>query len=81
MALKSTQLSGLSKDEEGDLKGSFLSALIYRKSLAKHLTQKIEAKREKASLESFIVEGDFAVKMAWAMGYEKAQRELLNLIE
>ena len=35
----------------------------------------------KNNSEKFILEGDYAQKMAWAMGYERAQQEFITLME
>lgn len=81
MTLLLSQLDGLDKGEEEDLKGSFLQALIFRMSIIKVLRNKISNKRKKSNSENFISEGDFAVKMAWTMGYEKAQEEFITLMD
>ena len=79
--MKVSLLKGLDKQGKTDLAVSFKQALVYRRALIRNLTHKINEQRNKSSSEKFILEGDFAVKMAWAMGYEKAQRESIALME
>lgn len=79
--MKVSLLKGLDAQGKTDVKVSFKQALVYRKALVRNLWHKISEQRNKSSGEKFLLEGDFAVKMAWAMGYEKAQREFISLLE
>lgn len=80
MGMSSSLLSGLNSDQEVDIKMSYKQALVFRKAMVKHLTHKIDIKRKKSCSEDFHKDGDFALKMADTMGYERAQREFINTL-
>ena len=79
--MKQSLFKGLDEQGKMDLKGSFLSALLFRKAIIRTLKIKINEQRKKNSSEKFILEGDFAQKMAWNMGYEKAQEEFIAFMK
>lgn len=79
--MKVSLFKGLDEQGTMDLKGSFLSALLFRKAIVKVLTNKINDQRIKSRKEKFILEGNYAQKMAWAMGYEQAQEEFIAFMK
>ncbi len=79
--MKQSLYKGLDEQGKVDVKSAFLSCLPFRKQLIKVLNDKIEVKRKKMVKESLHeVEGSWALKMADSMGYERAQREFIELL-
>ena len=80
--MKTSLSNGLDKEGKVDVRSAFLSCLPFRKQVVKVLKGKIEAKRKKLCKESLHdEEGNWALKMADSMGYERAQREFIQLME
>lgn len=79
--MKVSLCKGLDKQGEIDVKVSFKQGLVFRKALVRNLLHKISEQRKKTRSEKFILEGDFAIRMAWNMGYEKAQEEFIALMQ
>lgn len=79
--MKVSLTKGLDEQQVLDLKGSFTAALQFRKAVIRHIERKINERRKKSSNEDFILEGDFAQRMAWDMGYERAQRDHMELMK
>ena len=71
-------------DEQGavDVRAAFLSSLPMRKQLISILYDRIEsARKNNCKKESYKDIGDWGLKMADSMGYERSQRELIALLE
>ena len=79
--MKLSLYKGLDDQGKADVKSAFLSGLPFRKQLVTVLYDKIEVKRKKMAKESLHDEGgDWALKMADAMGYERSMREFIDLL-
>ena len=79
--MKQSLYKGLDAQGKADVKSAFLSCLPFRKQLTKVLIDKIEVKRRKMVRENILAEeGSWALKMADSMGYERAQREFIELL-
>lgn len=79
--MKLSLLQNLDKKTSDEIKGAFASALPFRKAVVSNLRNKITQERKKTHKENFFLEGDFAQKMAYSLGYEKAQEEFIALME
>ena len=79
--MKASLTKGLDKEDAERVKASFLQGLWFRKALVKNLRNKIEAWRKTSRSQTFILEGDFAQRVAWGMGYETAYEELIALLQ
>ena len=78
--MKASLIHGLAKDAQQDVRGAFLAALPFRKQIIKILEHKIDEKRKKMCREETIQTANWDVEMAYYLGYEKAQRELISLM-
>ena len=79
--MKVSLTKGLDKEAAQDVRATFLSSLPFRKACIKNINSKIEAKRKRICSEGIHNEqGDFALKAADNMGYERAQREFIELL-
>ena len=80
--MKASLYKGLDEQGKVDVRSAFLSALPLRKQLIKIFNDKIEVKRKKMVKESeFDKVGRWDLKMADSMGYERAMRDFISLLE
>lgn len=78
--MKTSLSKGLDAEGKRDVEAAFIAALPFRKQLVSVLEHKIEEKRKKMTKESTYEEpGDWSLKMADQMGYERALREVISL--
>ena len=78
--MKLSLMSGLDEGLEDELKSSFIQAKLYRMQLTASLERKIEASRKESCKKDFILQGDFAQRMADMIGYERGLREMIGLL-
>lgn len=79
--MKSSWLKGLDKDAEKEMRMAFTSSLILRQRLARILLEKEELARNNNRKSENYECPNWAYKQADLLGYERALREILNLIE
>lgn len=79
--MKQSLYKGLDAQGEADVRSAFLSSLPLRKQLIKVLSDKIDVERKRMCKKDLHAEnGDWGLKMADSMGYERAQREFIALL-
>lgn len=79
--MKLSLTKGLDEEGASDVKAAFVAGLVFRKAAIRVVEAKIEAKRKKLCSEGIHNEqGDFGLKAADNMGYERAQREFIELL-
>ena len=79
--MKVSLSKGLDEQGQLDLKGSFTASLLFRQAVIRNIRDKINSTRKESNKMKFILEGDFGQKMAYTMGYEKAQEDFIALME
>lgn len=79
--MRTTWFSGLSKDEKAEIKKDFLSSLQLRKRLVYIAKSRIESAREKTVSADMYNSPSWAYVQADNVGYERAMREIINLLE
>ena len=66
--------------EEQDLRGSYASALVFRKVLKRALQEKIDASNKASRKEEGYDSPNWAFKQADSRGYERALEEILSFL-
>lgn len=79
--MKTSLLSGMSKDEQKEFKGLFIEARLVRKRLIEVLDGKRQSvQKERLSKEDYD-SNSWAFKQADLNGYERGINELISLLE
>ncbi len=79
--MKISLTKGLDKEAAQDVRAAFLSSHPLRKQLTKLLEERIDKARKNNSRKDCYDEpGDWSLKMADSIGYERSQRELIALL-
>ena len=78
--MKTNITKGLEPDLAKEVESSFKSSSVYRKYLTKLLEDKIEASRKASCSKEKYYSANWAYSMADSMGYERALREMISLI-
>lgn len=79
--MKQSLTSGLNKDAKTDLEGTFVAALLLRKRLVVVLSKKIEDVRAASVKKDKYDCPNWAYGQADNVGYERAMRELIEMME
>lgn len=77
--MKSILTKGLEEDQAKEIRGDFISSLLLRKRIVEVLTDKIEAKRTKAT-SSIYDNPNWANQAAHNFGYEEALKEVISIL-
>ena len=79
--MKSTWLDGIEPDVAKEIRGDFISSHLVRKRLTKILNDKIETSHASLRQKDVYDKPNFGVIAADSIGYERALREVISLIE
>lgn len=81
MSLKTSLTKGLDNDHKEEVEQSYKACSVYRKQVIRLLNEKIDAKRKESCKSSEYDSPSWAFKQADAVGFERAMRELILLLE
>lgn len=78
--MKTSLLKGVEKDQVAELKQSFVSGLLFRKTLTTLLKDKIESNRVSSCSKKSYETKAWSEYQADSLGYERALREIVSLL-
>jgi hypothetical protein len=79
--MKTAWTKGLVEAEKEEMKSLFLANASFRKRQQLLLRDKIDAIRQKNTVESSYDSPNWALKQADAVGYERALQEIISILE
>lgn len=79
--MKVSWTKGLTPEEEKDVRANFLEALVLRKRLRRVIEDKISEARRTSIAKSTYDNVNWAYLQADEVGYERALKEIIDLIE